>query len=102
MIDCFGCGRLIDVSDRYCRWCGRTFIPDNYGPVPPQAAGSTACEIIQEKLNAAVSGWTSNTDCNGIALVLTRGIFHDDEDELNDVMELIEYEAMPPQINQGY
>ena len=37
MVTCFGCGGSIDVFDRYCRWCGRTFIPDNYGPQPPRA-----------------------------------------------------------------
>ena len=102
MVTCFGCGGSIDVFDRYCRWCGRTFIPDNYGPAPPRAVDSPAFESMHPGRGAGVNGLTDYMECNGIGLVLTRGIFHDDEEELNDVMDLISSDDSPPDINQEY
>jgi hypothetical protein len=102
MVTCFGCGGSIDVFDRYCRWCGRTFIPDNYGPQPPRAVDSPAFENMHSGRGTGVVGVTDFMECNGIGLVLTRGIFHDDEEELNDVMDLISHDDPETDINQGY
>jgi hypothetical protein len=102
MVTCFGCGGSIDVFDRYCRWCGRTFIPDNYGPLPPRPIDSPAFESMQPRCGTGVDGCTDYMECNNIGLVLTRGIFHDDEEELNDVMDLISVHDPPSNANQGY
>ena len=101
MITCFSCGGSIDVIDRYCRWCGRTFIPDNYGP-PSRAVDSPAFDNSPSSIQATVDGVIDYTECNGIGLVLTQQIFHDDEEELNDVMDLIDNRAPLPGANQGY
>ena len=93
MVACFGCGGLIDVCDRYCRWCGRTFIPDNYGPPEQQAVNSTA---------PYGDGWINNPECRGIGQVLTQGIFRDDETELGTVMNLIETRAVTHDVSRGY
>jgi hypothetical protein len=102
MVTCFGCGGSIDVFDRYCRWCGRTFIPDNYGPQPPRPVDSPAFENVHPHLINGVDGFTDCLECGSIGLVLTQGIFHDDENELNDVIDLISDEKAGPDINQGY
>jgi hypothetical protein len=102
MVTCFGCGGSIDVFDRYCRWCGRTFIPDNYGPTPPRAVDSPAFESMHPGPGTGIDGLTDYQESNSIGLVLTRGIFHDDEEELNDVMDLMSHDDSQPDINQGY
>ena len=93
MVTCFGCGGSIDVCDRYCRWCGRTFVPDNYGPPEHQGAYSSALYN---------DGWIDNPECRGIGLVLAQGIFRDDEAELGTVMNLIETRAVSHSTNRGY
>jgi len=102
MVTCFGCGGSIDVFDRYCRWCGRTFIPDNYGPQPPRAVDSPAFENIHPPGINGVDGLTDYLECGSIGLVLTRSIFHDDEEDLTEVINLISDEKAGPDINQGY
>jgi hypothetical protein len=96
MVTCFGCGGSIDVSDRYCRWCGRTFIPDNYGPPPSHN------ENLRQIPGAGVNGWMERTECSSIGLMLMQGIFHDDEEELNDILDLIGFYAVSTDFNQGY
>jgi hypothetical protein len=51
---------------------------------------------------AGVNGLTNYMEFNGIGLVLTRGIFHDDEEELNNAMDLISPDDSETDINQGY
>ena len=93
MVTCFGCGGSIDVCDRYCRWCGRTFIPDNYGP--PEQEGVDSFPPHSD-------GWMDNPEYRGIGLALVQGIFHDDEAELGTVMNLIETCAISRDLNRGY
>ena len=93
MVTCFGSGGLIDVCDRYCRWCGRTFIPDNYGPTEQEEADSSMPHG---------DSWIDNPECRGIGQVLTQGIFRDDEAELGTVMNLIETHTVSHSINRRY
>jgi len=102
MVTCFGCGGSIDVFYRYCRWCGRTFIPDNYGPQPPRAVDSPAFENIHPHGINGVDGFTDYLESGSIGLVLTQSIFHDDEEDLTEVIDLISDEKAGPDINQGY
>jgi hypothetical protein len=102
MITCFSCGGSIDVIDRYCRWCGRTFIPDNYGPPPLDLFSTANNDDIQPSKRVKDNGCSDYIECNGIGLALTQQIFHDDEEELNDVMDLIDTRAPLPGANQGY
>ena len=92
MVTCFECSGLIDVCDRYCRWCGRTFIPDNYGPPEQQGGDSSAlcCDV-----------WMENPEYRGIGLVLAQGVFRDDEAELGTVMNLILTRAVAHEVNRG-
>lgn len=93
MITCFGCGGSIDVCDRNCRWCGRTFIPDNYGPPEQPAVDSPA--LLGDV-------WMENPEYRGIGLVLAQGIFRDDEAELGTVVNLIETRAVSHDVSRGY
>ena len=93
MATCFGCGGSIDVCDRYCRWCGRTFIPDNYGPPEQQGADSSI---------PYGDSWIDNPEYRGIGLVLAQGVFHDDEEKLGTVMNLIETRAVTHDVSRGY
>ena len=111
MVTCSGCGELIDVCDKYCRWCGWTYILDNDVPPRPYAIVSPTREGKQST-RAAVNrelcprchggGRIDNPVRNGIGLVLARGIFHDDEAELNNVNDLIENQAVSHDGNRGY
>ena len=97
MVTCFKCGENVDVLDRYCRWCGRTFIPENYGP--PRKQNVDLPVLLpsgrhEDRIN--------DPEYEAIALALMKGIFHDDEDELNDVMDLISHDDPETDINQGY
>jgi hypothetical protein len=102
MVTCFGCGGSIDVFDRYCRWCGRTFIPDNYGPQPPRPVDSPAFEKVHPRHLAGIDGFTDCMECGNIGLALTEGIFHDDENALNDIIDSISDQKAGPEINQGF
>jgi hypothetical protein len=38
MVNCFGCGELVNTRDKFCRWCGRTISLDGYQQRQPGAA----------------------------------------------------------------
>jgi len=112
LVTCSGCGELIDVRDKYCRWCGWTYIFDNDVPPRPYAIASPTREGKQTPTHAATNGELcprchgggriDNPVRSGIGLVLARGIFHDDEAELNSVNDLIENQAVSHDVNRGY
>ena len=83
MVTCLRCSGLIDVRDRYCRWCGRTFILDNDVPPRPREINPP---VICPKCHG--EGWIDDPNYNGIGAILAQEIFHDDEEELKPGHEL--------------
>ena len=96
MVTCFKCGENVDVLDRYCRWCGRTFIPENYGP--PRKQNVDLPVLLPGYRN---DGRINDPEYEAIALALMKGIFHDDEDELNGVLETLVTRPSARSFSQG-
>jgi hypothetical protein len=98
MIVCFACGGFIDVRDRFCRYCGRTVIFDKSEPSRPYAVVSPSRDMKKTAATAGVQGdlcrhcqkavKPTNPERSVIGRVLTQAIFHDDEEELNDALDL--------------
>ena len=98
MIVCFACGGFIDVRDRFCRYCGRTVIFDKSEPSRPYAVVSPSRDMKKTAATAAVQEdlcrhcqkavKPTNPERSVIGRVLTQAIFHDDEEELNDALDL--------------
>ena len=111
MIVCFACGGFIEVRDRFCRYCGRTVIFDKSEPSRPYAVVSpsrdvtkpTATTTVKEELcprcEKAVK--CDNPEGNVIGWALAQAIFHDDEEELKEVLELLGDQGANKDITQG-
>ena len=99
MIVCFGCGGFIDVRDRFCRWCGRTIIFDNSEPSRPYAIVSpsrnmkkqpAAVEVKEEVCpHCQKTIKTVDPERSVIGRALALAIFHDDEEEFNNALDLL-------------